>query len=74
MTLTPSAFFVTQAVSYRSHMLLRMGKTLRARRDIYLALLQRQEGPCPELFLEVCTAHYIVLSTAQKYVDHRNFA
>ncbi|KAK9917243.1 hypothetical protein WJX75_002250 [Coccomyxa subellipsoidea] len=33
-------------------MLVRMGETLRARRDIYLALLRRQEGPCPEIFVE----------------------
>jgi hypothetical protein len=43
----------TAAVSYRNHMLVRMGETLRARRDIYLALLRRQEGPCPEIFVEV---------------------
>lgn len=42
------------AVMYRNHMLQRMGDTLRARRDIYMKFLRRQEGPCPELFVEVC--------------------
>ncbi|EIE20418.1 hypothetical protein COCSUDRAFT_57566 [Coccomyxa subellipsoidea C-169] len=40
------------AVIYRNHMLLRMGDTLRARQDIYLKFLRRQEGPCPELFVD----------------------
>lgn len=47
------------AVMYRNHLLLRMGETLRARRDIYLNLLRRREGVNPDLFVQVSSQIHI---------------
>ncbi len=51
-----------QAVGYRNQLLLRMGGTLRARRDISLEILRTLGGPSTERVVGVRTDHFMAIS------------